>query len=64
MRTYTSGRDSVTLAEARNCWLICNIPVCCLGGMKLGMTMKDIDGSATWFSGRRRRWQRLGDGRR
>ncbi|CAA7391437.1 unnamed protein product [Spirodela intermedia] len=55
IRTRTSGRDSVTFRRARNCWFVGNIPVCRLGRMMFGITVKDIDGSATWFPARQRR---------
>ncbi|KAF8686841.1 hypothetical protein HU200_043342 [Digitaria exilis] len=36
---YTSGYDTVVLAEARAYWFICNFPGHCLGGMKLAVNV-------------------------
>ncbi|CAL5040526.1 unnamed protein product [Urochloa decumbens] len=36
---YTSGYDTVVLAEARSYWFICDFPGHCLGGMKLAVNV-------------------------
>lgn len=40
IRKYSSGRDVVTLTEARDYWFICAVEGHCLGGMKLGVTVR------------------------
>ncbi|CAL5050194.1 unnamed protein product [Urochloa decumbens] len=36
---YTSGYDTVVLAEARSYWFLCDFPGHCLGGMKLAVNV-------------------------
>ncbi|WOL18170.1 chemocyanin-like [Canna indica] len=46
VKTYGTGNDRVTLAEATSYWFICAVAGHCQGGMKLGVSVGDQSSSS------------------